>query len=90
MFGRLIPVGGSLGILEAAEESDVYYSYSLPTEQCALNSDWIIDMLETLQFYLSGFLPRLHAFQTNDQTLEAAALEIQTELQGFLKQAIEV
>lgn len=89
IFGRLIPVGGSLGILENAEGSDVYYSYCLPTEQKGLNATWVIDILETLQFYLTGFLPQLHAFQTNQQSLAEVAAEIQAELQGMLNKALE-
>lgn len=88
IFGRLIPVGGSLGLLETADGADVYYSYSLPTEQRGFNAGWVIEMLEMLQFYLTGFIPHLHAFQTNDQSLEAVAAAIQAELQSILTAAV--
>lgn len=88
ILGRWIPVGGSLAILESSEGSSVYYTYAMPTEDRALNANWILDILESLQLFLTGFLPRIHEFQTQDKSLEKVIMEMQRELQGMIQQGM--
>lgn len=86
MLGRWVPVGGSLSVLESNEGSDLYYTYAMPTENKTLNAIWILDILETMQLFLTGFFPRIHAFQTSDESLEEVVADIQNDLQAMMQE----
>lgn len=89
MLGRWVPVGGSLSVLESHEGSDLYYTYAMPTDNKTLNALWIIDILETMQLFLTGFFPRVHAFQTSDESLEEVIADIQNDLQNMMQEGFD-
>lgn len=85
-LSKILPYG-ALYVNEAGDTPGIFFSYALAAESPNISALLIIEILETLQFFLSLFAPRIEGFQFGSQdlmqTLQATEADWEQVLAGL-------
>lgn len=67
-YNKLLPLG-SLNLTENGEQSGLFFHYAQVVERDNLSVPVVVDILETVQFFLTLFVPKVQEFQSNQKDL---------------------
>jgi hypothetical protein len=73
-YNKLLPLGG-LNLTEHGDKSGLFFHYAHVVERAHLSISVVVDILETVQFFLTLFVPQLQAFQHNQKDLATVLQE---------------